>query len=334
MQEIDFVIPWVDGSDPAWQKERCQFDPKAGSSNGTNDARFRDWDLLRYWFRAVEKYAPWVHRIYFVTWGHLPKWLNTDNEKLVIVNHREYMPAEYLPTFNANTIELNFHRIPGLAEQFVYFNDDMFLGKPVQPEDFFRDGKPRDAFILDAINFSPNTAGHYIANDMELINKYFTPRQVLKKLAFSQVYNLSYKPRNLYRTLALRQWPWFTGLYADHSATSFLKSTYEELWEKEPETLHKTCMDKFRTKNNVNQWLFKYWQLVTGNFVPRGIDFSGVYHLKAEVCPELLQAIEDQRYGIVCINDTEETRNVEAHKAAIKKAFEKHLSQTSSFEKA
>ena len=138
MHEIDFVIPWVDGSDPAWQKERCQYDPKAGSSNGTNDARFRDWDLLRYWFRAVEKYAPWVHKIYFVTWGHLPVWLNTDHEKLVIVNHRDYIPAEFLPTFNANTIELNFHRIPGLAEQFVYFNDDMFLGKPVQPEDFFR----------------------------------------------------------------------------------------------------------------------------------------------------------------------------------------------------
>ena len=157
MHEIDFVIPWVDGSDPAWQEERHQYDPKAGSSNGSNDARFRDWDLLRYWFRAVETYAPWVHKIYFVTWGHLPAWLNTDHEKLVIVNHRDYIPTEYRPTFNANTIELNFHRIPGLSEQFVYFNDDMFLGKPVSPEDFFRDGKPRDAFILDAINFSPHT---------------------------------------------------------------------------------------------------------------------------------------------------------------------------------
>ena len=60
MEQIDFVIPWVDGSDPAWQRERARFDPRAASSNGTNDARFRDWDLLRYWFRGVETYAPWA----------------------------------------------------------------------------------------------------------------------------------------------------------------------------------------------------------------------------------------------------------------------------------
>ena len=333
MEQIDFVIPWVDGSDPAWQQERAKFDPKAASSNGTSDARFRDWDLLRYWFRGVETYAPWVHKIYFVTWGHLPAWLNTENEKLVIVNHRDYIPEKYLPTFNANTIEMNFHRIPGLAEQFVYFNDDMFLGKPVRPEDFFLNGKPRDAFILDAIFFSPNTAGHYIGNDMEIINKYFTPAETFRRLKFSQYMNPGYQLRNLYRTMVLRRWPWFTGLYADHIATSFLKSTYTLLWEKEGEVLDKTCLDKYRTKNDVNQWLPKYWQLVTGNFVPRTTRFGGVFHLKSEVNTELLRGIENQRYGVVCINDTEETENIEAHTAAIKKAFEVHLSHPSTFEK-
>ena len=268
-----------------------------------------------------------------MTWGHLPAWLNTDNEKLVIVNHRDYIPGKYLPTFNANTIEMNFHRIPGLSEQFVYFNDDMFLGRPVRPEDFFRDGKPRDAFILDAIYFSPNTAGHYIGNDMEIINKYFTPAETFRRLKLSQYLNPGYQFRNLYRTVVLRQWPWFPGLYADHIATSFLKSTYELIWQKEGDVLDKTCMDKYRTKNNVNQWLPKYWQLVTGNFVPRSTRFGGVFHLKSEVNAELLRGIEQERYGVVCINDTEETENIEAHKAAIKKAFEVHLSCPSSFEK-
>ena len=72
---IDFVIPWVDGSDPAWRKEKYKYmgidEPDAG------DERYRDMGLLKYWFRAVEAYAPWVNQIHFITWGHLPDWLNT-----------------------------------------------------------------------------------------------------------------------------------------------------------------------------------------------------------------------------------------------------------------
>ena len=60
-----------------------------------------------------------------------------------------YNTEKYLPTFNANTIELNLHRIEGLAEQFVYFNDDMFITDHVKPEDFFRDGHPMDTYGLD-----------------------------------------------------------------------------------------------------------------------------------------------------------------------------------------
>ena len=73
---IDFVIAWVDGSDTEWQKEKARFE--TGSTSGDRrEIRFRDWDNLRYWFRAVEMYAPWVNRIHFVTWGHLPDWLDT-----------------------------------------------------------------------------------------------------------------------------------------------------------------------------------------------------------------------------------------------------------------
>ena len=88
---IDFVIPWVDGSDIEWQKERAKYDISKKIDINNCSARFRDWDNLQYFFRGVEKYAPWVHKIYFITWGHLPKWLNTDNPKLVIVNHKDYI---------------------------------------------------------------------------------------------------------------------------------------------------------------------------------------------------------------------------------------------------
>ena len=65
----------------------------------------------------------------FVTWGHLPKWLNIDNEKLVIVNHQDYIPEKYLPTFNSNVLDLNMFRIPGLSEQYINFNDEYICNK-------------------------------------------------------------------------------------------------------------------------------------------------------------------------------------------------------------
>ena len=70
MDKIDFVLPWVDGSDSAWIKQRNEY---LGIKNDqTQDSRFRDWENLQYWFRGVEKFAPWVNHIYFVTWGHIP----------------------------------------------------------------------------------------------------------------------------------------------------------------------------------------------------------------------------------------------------------------------
>lgn len=103
--------------------------------------RYRDWNLLPYWFRAVDKFAPWVRKIHFVTWGHVPKFLQVKASKLHIVKHNEFIPEEYLPTFSSHAIEMNIHRIPSLAEHFVYFNDDMFLLRPFEKR-FFRNGLP------------------------------------------------------------------------------------------------------------------------------------------------------------------------------------------------
>ena len=122
--KIDFVLPWVDGNDPKWLKEKNKYITYKGDSNIN---RYRDFDNLKYLFRGIEKYASWVNKIFFVTWGHIPKWLNTNNEKIRIVKHDEFIPKEYLPTFNSNVIELNLHRIQDLSEHFVLFNDDVFI---------------------------------------------------------------------------------------------------------------------------------------------------------------------------------------------------------------
>lgn len=93
MEKIDFVIPWVDGSDPAWREEFQRYSPTKGTDAGEN--RYRDWNNLRYWFRGVEKFAPWVNTVWFVTWGHVPQWLDRNAPKLRIVRHEDYIPSKY-----------------------------------------------------------------------------------------------------------------------------------------------------------------------------------------------------------------------------------------------
>jgi len=70
----------VDGNDPKWRADKekyNEFISKGDISNQEN--RYRDWDLLKYWFRGVKKYALWINKIHFVTYGHLPEWLDTSN---------------------------------------------------------------------------------------------------------------------------------------------------------------------------------------------------------------------------------------------------------------
>jgi hypothetical protein len=331
--DIDFVIAWVDGADKEWLKEKAKYDNTIDlNSQDAIDARYRDWDNLQYWFRAVEKYAPWVRKIHFLTWGHIPSWLDTTNPKLHIVKHSDYIPSKYLPTFNSHTIELNMHRIPDLAEHFVYFNDDMFLTSPVTKEDFFKNGLPCDTFALDAIYFAPTSAGTYNGNDLSIINQNFNKDACFKEHK-NKYWNLKYGLKNLYRTFVLSKWHWFPGFKYDHLPSSFLKTTLEIVWGNESEILDATCKDKFRSKQNVNQWVFKYWQFASGMFYPRSYKFGLVFHLKDFPNKNLLDAIKTNKYNMICINDTAKTLDFDKHKEAVKTAFNEKLPNKSSFEK-
>ena len=326
---IDFVIAWVDGNDPEWRAEKAQYSGEQGSGD-QREVRFRDWDTLRYWFRGVEKFAPWVNRIHFITWGHLPEWLNTENPKLNIVNHKDYIPEKYLPTFNSHTIELNLHRIPGLAEHFVYFNDDMFLTAPVTPEDFFRNGIPCDTFALNAIYFGKDSVGPINGNNICLINEHFNKKKQMKKYWFKWFAPVN-GLKNIIRTALLLAWPWFPGFLYSHTSTNLLKTTMEEVWEKEQDVLDKTCSDQFRRQTNVNQWIFKYWQLASGNFVPVSAKDKRCYHVKDDIEP-VCQSLEEKRYKILCINDTGKTTDFEKKAEWVRQEFEKILPEKSGFE--
>jgi hypothetical protein len=140
MQEIDAVYTWVNGADRKFEESRRRFVMKhsnAMASDATGMHRFRDNEELRYSLRSLETYAPWIRRVYIITNGQVPWWLDADNKRVRIVTHDKlFSDSEDLPSFNSNAIELQIHKIPGLSDRFIYFNDDCFFGRPVSPSDF------------------------------------------------------------------------------------------------------------------------------------------------------------------------------------------------------
>ena len=138
--DIDLVYLWVDGNDPNWLAKKNAFIGNVVENTAENcKGRYADNEELKYSLRSVEKYAPWVRKIFIVTDNQTPNWLDTTNPKVEVIDHKDILPAEALPCFNATVIEHHLYKIPGLSEHFLYANDDMFFSADVQPNFFFAD---------------------------------------------------------------------------------------------------------------------------------------------------------------------------------------------------
>ncbi|MEA5045244.1 MAG: stealth family protein [Petrimonas sp.] len=142
--DIDLVYLWVDGDDSEWLEKKRQFTGKVTDcSEGNNRGRYVNNGELKYSLRSVEKYVPWIRRIYIVTDDQCPAWLQRDHPRIRIVDHTEILPEEALPCFNSSVIEYFIYKIPGLSEHFLLANDDMFFNKTLSPDYFFdKEGFP------------------------------------------------------------------------------------------------------------------------------------------------------------------------------------------------
>jgi hypothetical protein len=341
MSKIDFVLPWVDSNDKAWQES---YNFHKNEQDGDNRiSRFRDWDNLRYLFRAFEEFTPWVNKIYFITCGHLPSWLDIKHPKLVIIKHEDYIEKENLPTFNSHVIETNIHNIKGLSEKFVYFNDDTFVLKALDKEIFFKDELPVNLAICTIMH--EGEIAHNIVNNIAVINRNFNgsiKRKYKKKYIilsnFFKWFNIKYGHKCL-RTILLMHWPSFTGFMNYHHPQPFLKQTFNDVWEKESKLLNKVSQSKFRKSLDVNQYLFKYWQFVTGKFYPDS--YENTYKLRKYIevknlndAKKVASAIKSKKYQMYCPNDAVEDENdFEPIKNMINDALKSILPNKSSFEK-
>lgn len=341
MEKIDFVLTWVDGSDKAWLATKRKYESSVVALATSNpevndDCRYRDYGLLKYLFRGVERFAPWVNRMFFVTCGQKPDWLDESNPKLRLVDHKEYIPSDYLPTFQSNTIELNLHRIPDLSEHFVLINDDMFFLRPVQPEFFFKKGLP----VLPCDLAIPTWLGwghssRILVNNCGVLKRSLDVNHLVWKhfWKYADVGALGFTraAKNLMSFAVNRVF--IPGTFG-HLPLPHLKSTLDEIWRKNPQIMDLATRNKFRNDNSVNQWLACAWNMVSGQFYPANEKRRGqLITIDSNSVSQICNIITRQSFPQLCISDRENTPNLDQCFSEVAKAFDKLLPEKSSFEK-
>lgn len=336
---IDFVITWVDGQDPGWIKKREQ---ALGAADQTTidirRRRTRDWNTLRYLLRGISKHAPWVHHIFLVTPGQCPPWLNTDHPKITIVNQDDlFEDKSILPTFNNCAIELLLHKIPGLADQFVYLNDDMFFLADTSETDFFKNGMPCITAAISPIlpYYAEDGKGTYgiDVSNFSIVAKHFKKSDVLRNGGKKFFHPAN--GRELIKTLCCMPFKALPGFNEMHIAYSYLKRSYEEVWRAEPKALSESCKERFRGDFCLNHHAIRYWQMAQGTFSVRKRNFSKFFIISKkgdEAGP--IRCIKKGNPKMICINDDisneEEFSRIAGH---VIRAFEKRFPETCLFEK-
>ena len=292
---MDAVITYVDGNDPVWKK-----DYEATTNVPVMDKRFRDWGTLKYLLRGIQTKMPFIRNVYLVVShpSQVPQWAN--QEQLKIVLHKDIIPAEFLPTFNCNPIEMHLHRIPGLDEEFIYFNDDMFPVGDCSPEDFFRNGKP--------------VIGYY--------------RHLLASGMYKKICRNS--DRLARKALGMKSSCFFTR--PQHICSPMLKSQCDELYAKVEDEIRKTSATRTRTEENLNQYLFLDYMNYKGMVIHEKIS-NKHYSVAVASADTLREFLHNPTRNLVCINDVRLSEaRYESLRGAILDAFESTFPEKSRFE--
>lgn len=325
---IDIVVPWVDDSDPAWRSKKAAC-LGATETEGNTNVRYRDWDTLRYWFRGVEKFAPWVRYVWFVTDDQKPEWLNPEHPKLKWVKHTDFIPAEYLPTFSSHTIEWNLHRIEGLSEHFVYFNDDVFLIQETAPTDFFVDGLPCDRPDIGVL-YPDGFFSYLLFNNVNLLNRHFSLKESIRRHPTKWLKAQSLG--GLLKLLLYGRRDLIPNSTNSHINVSLTKSTFATLWEKEGELIDATCRNKTRQITDVTAYTVRDWQLFSGEFCPKR-PMGKLFHTASmSHSDEAMNYLRKQAGKTICLNDSEDEVDFDTHKRMIVEEFEKLFPNKSAFE--
>jgi len=326
MDKIDFVITWVDSDDFKWRAKRSKYisnEDDLLTSDNTGIQRYRDYGTLKYLFRSIYLYAPWVNKIYLITDSQIPKWLNKSNDKVTLIDHKDIIDSKYLPSFNSNAIEWSISNINDLSEEFVLFNDDMLLNHRISPDFFFKNSLPRDFRAYRP--FMPiEEFDKSIFNDIYALNLWIKKWPKTYKGIFRV---RSFKP--LINSLFMLTKHKISAYYDPHLPQPYLKSNFvsaKKIWHRE---IHKTLTHKFRSDEDVTQWLVRYYQLEQGLFEPCS-KINGHFYTINDI-DLLSKDLLNSKSMTLCINDKNSV-NYSANVNSIKNILDTKFPYKSPFE--
>lgn len=292
---MDIVITYVDGNDPVWKRDYEQY-----TNVPVMQKRFRDWGTLKYLLRGIEVNMPFIRNVYLVVShpSQVPDW--ADEANLRIVLHKDIIPAEYLPTFNSTTIEMFLHRIEGLDEEYIYFNDDIFPIQPCRPEDFFVGGK---AIV--------GMSRHLLVSSMYKKHVRRSDRMAREALGL---------PKKC------------TFMRVQHSCIPVLKSQSEEVSGLQREAVL-ASLSRVRNDGNINMTLFLSYMYHKSLVINKRQSCKHI-SLAAVTQKKLESSISDPSRTMLCINDVKlSEEKFQAYRELIIDMFEKRFPSKSRFEK-
>ena len=327
---IDLVVPMVFPNDTAWQQKYAMYH----GNDATRNVRFRSWGTEELLVKCIMKYMPWLRYIHILLdsesqMGSLPLTLPTVASSPIasiprlpkgkgvpevrFVFHRDFIPEEHLPCFSSPCIEMFLHRIPDLAEHFIYINDDMFPLSPLKAEDFFQT-------IQNSKFKIQNDGGEEMTNGQCSMVNGFLPCQVVGEKPYPASPNTFHRAcmdgLNMVAAPFGKKWT-KTYLKNGHSFAPLLKSSCEEVWRRHGEQILAHLSPLSRKPDSYNQYLYVYYQHLAGLYVehtPR-LQYVGT----GASVERIKEAIRDPEAGVVCLNDNEAVQDWEQRAALVRR---------------
>lgn len=287
---IDFVYSWVDGEKTAALRKQHVADTEQTTSDANTANRFRDNNEIFHAIQSVKIFAPWVRKIFIVTsMGQCPSWYSaTSYPQIEVIDDSVLFGEEfasYLPVFNSHSIEALLHRIPGLSEHFVYFNDDMFLGDAIEPTEFFV------------------SSDQVVVRTAELLTTAWATHPKPWKVYRGNVY-----------LACIRAFGDLKFYNTAHQGRALLKSSCQACWDREDfgPLLLATVRAKFRTLKDVAPCdLFINTMLATGDGIRR-IDKGVVINIYDNSWIDVeFKGLRKRSPKFYCINDDMDTPSAE-----------------------
>lgn len=309
---MDIVLPFVTCTDEVWFREALKQNNfiLKGLSNRTGMKLkynlFYDYGTLKYVLRGIDKFMPEIDNLFLVVSNReqVPDYV--DQSKVKVVLHNEFMPENLLPNYDSGTIEMFINKIPGLGEEFVYFNDDMIPVNPISYDELFKNGLP---------------CIHFIENDRPLT----TPSNKMCRLSFFEAMNSVRNETGVDLEFTGRE------LVPLHMPTPMKKSVMDQYVAQErfPALVNFYC-HKERQERCLNQYYWSDILYFSNQYAPSDMQFKLV-----PLCDLRNFKVKDigEETKYVCINDMGRNMSLTEVETIVKEQMDMILPEKCSYEK-